>query len=53
MIYTNKGRTIRNPRRGVKIPPKKFVQRKMCGKKIRAAITSEKKNSCKQIAKYK
>jgi hypothetical protein len=26
----------------VKIPPKKFVQRKMPGKKIRAAITSEK-----------
>ena len=38
---------------GVKIPPKKFVQRKMPGKKIRAAITSEKKNSCKQTAKYK
>ena len=33
---------------GVKIPKKKFVQRKMPGKKIRAAITSEKKNSCKQ-----
>jgi hypothetical protein len=28
----------------VKIPPKKFVQRKMPGKTIRAAITSEKKN---------
>jgi hypothetical protein len=28
----------------VKIPPKKFVQRKMAGKKIRAAIASEKKN---------
>jgi hypothetical protein len=27
--------------------------RKMPGKKIRAAITSEKKNSCKQTAKYK
>jgi hypothetical protein len=27
----------------VKIPPKKFVQRKMPGKIIRAAITSEKK----------
>ena len=35
-----------NPGRGgggVKIPRKKFVQRKMAGKKIRAAITSEKK----------
>jgi hypothetical protein len=28
----------------VKIPKKEFVQRKMPGKKIRAAITSEKKN---------
>jgi hypothetical protein len=28
----------------VKIPPKKFVPRKMPGKKFRAAITSEKKN---------
>jgi hypothetical protein len=48
-----KGRTIRNPGRGVKIPKKNFLQRKMPGKKIRAAITSEKKNSCKQTAKYK
>ena len=38
---------------GGKIPPKKFVQRKMPGKKIRAAITSEKKKSCKQTAKCK
>jgi hypothetical protein len=28
----------------VKIPKKKFVQRKRPGKQIRAAITSEKKN---------
>jgi hypothetical protein len=54
-IEFGKGRTIRNPGRGggVKIPKKKFVQRKMPGKKSRAASTSEKKNSCKQTAKYK
>ena len=39
------------PGGGLKIPQKTFVQRKMPGKKIRAAITSEKKNSCKQTAK--
>ena len=33
----------------MKIPPKKFVQRKMPGKKIRAAITSEKKNRASKV----
>jgi hypothetical protein len=38
-----RGGPLEIPGGGVKIPPKKFVQRKMPGKKIRAAITSEKK----------
>ena len=48
-----RGGPLEIPGGGVKIPPKIFVQRKMPGKKIRAAITSEKKTSCKQTAKYK
>jgi hypothetical protein len=42
--FHSKERTIRIPGGGEKIPPKKFVQRKMPGKTICAAITSEKKN---------
>jgi hypothetical protein len=48
-----RGGPLEIPGGGLKIPKKKLVQRKMPGKKIRAAITSEKKNSCKQTAKYK
>ena len=39
-----RGGPLEIPGGGVKIPKKEFVQRKMPGKKIRAAITSEKKN---------
>jgi hypothetical protein len=38
-----RGGPLEIPGGGVKIPPKKFVQRKMPGKKIRAAITHGKK----------
>jgi hypothetical protein len=56
-IHDSLGKAVRGgpleiPGGGVKIPKKKSVQRKMPGKKIRAAITSEKKNTCKQTAKY-
>ena len=48
-----RGGPLEIPGGGVKIPKKKFVQRKMPGKKIRATITSKKKKSCKQTAKCK
>jgi hypothetical protein len=48
-----RGGPLEIPGGGVKIPKKEFVQRKMPGKKIRAAITSEEKKSCKQTAKCK
>jgi hypothetical protein len=48
-----RGGPLEIPGGGLKIPKKKLVQRKMPGKQIRAAITSEKKNLCKQTAKYK
>ena len=48
-----RGGPLEIPGGGMKITPKKFVQRNMPGKKIRATITSEKKKSCKQTAKCK
>ena len=52
-IINVRGGPLEIPGGGVKIQKKQFVQRKMPGKKIRAAITSEKKKSCKQTAKCK
>ena len=50
-----RGGPLEIPGGGVKIPPKKFMENEKCLEKlkIRAAITSEKKKSCKQTAKCK
>jgi hypothetical protein len=47
-----RGRPLEIPGGGVKIPPKKFVQRKMPGKKFAQPLRQRKK-SFKQTAKCK
>jgi hypothetical protein len=42
--FATKGRTIRNPGRGGENSPKKFVQRKIPGKKFAQPLRERKKN---------
>jgi hypothetical protein len=48
-----RGGPLEIPGGGGENSPKKIRAKKNAWKKIRAAITSEKKNSCKQTSKYK